>query len=112
LCGDATRHFKKIQEELNVYSFDTGFPIDFGATLDSLSPEAQILGGVHVGTLLNGSPGQIEKAVESICETVKPLSKKFIMREANNLSPKTPLENIAAMYEAVKKFGKYVRKGE
>ncbi|MCL1793817.1 MAG: hypothetical protein FWG34_08100 [Oscillospiraceae bacterium] len=107
LCGDATRHFKKIQDELNVYSFDTGFPIDFKATLESLSPETQISGGIHVNTLLGGTPDEIKKAVKSICSDVKPLSKKFIIRDANNLSPKTPLENIAAMYEAVKEFGRF-----
>ena len=107
LCGDATRHFKKIQDELNIYSFDTGFPINFKATLEALSPETQINGGVHVNILLGGTPGEIEKAVENICDEVKPLSKKFIIRDANNLSPKTPLENISAMYEAIKKFGKF-----
>lgn len=107
LCGDAARHFKKIQDELNVYSFDTGFPINFKSTLESLSPETQINGGVHVNTLLCGVHEDIEKTVKNICEEVKPLSKKFIIREANNLSPKTPLENISAMYEAVKKFGNY-----
>ena len=70
-------------------------------------PETQLSGGVHVGLLLNGGGEAITKAVESICRETKPLSKKFIMREANNLSPKTPLENIGAMYAAVKKFGKY-----
>ena len=107
LCGDATRHFKKIQDELAVYSFDTGFPIDFAATLKSLSPETQINGGVHVGTLLRGSPEEIREKAKGICGEVVPLSKKFVMREANNLSPETPLENIAAMYGAVKEFGRF-----
>ncbi|MCL2772112.1 MAG: hypothetical protein FWD71_02075 [Oscillospiraceae bacterium] len=107
LCGDASRHFKKIQDELNVYSFDTGFPINFKITLSQLSPETQMNGGVHVNTLLGASPEEIKKAVKNICGDVKPLSKKFVLREANNLSPKTPLENICAMYEAVKEFGRF-----
>jgi len=107
LCGDATRHFKKIQDELNVYSFDTGFPVNFKNTLEKLSPETQMNGGVHVDTLLRGRPDEVADTVKSICYEVKPLSKKFIIREANNLSPKTPLENIHAMYEAVKKFGRF-----
>jgi hypothetical protein len=106
LCGDATRHFKKIQDELNVYSFDTGFPIDFKKMLSTLSPETQIQGGVHVNLLLSGAPLEIQNEVKRICGEVAPLSKKFILREANNLAPNTPLENIAAMYEAVKTNGK------
>ena len=107
LCGDATHHFKKIQDELNVYSFDTGFPINFTKTLGALSPETQMNGCVHVDTLLRGTPDEIEQAVKNICGEVKPLSKKFIIREANNLSPGTPLENISAMYDAVKKYGRF-----
>jgi len=105
LCGDATRHFKMIQDELNVYSFDTGFPINFIETLEALSPETQINGGIHVNTLLRAEPDEIKKTVKGICDDVKPLSKMFVLRDANNLSPKTPLVNINAMYEAVKEYG-------
>jgi len=107
LCGDATRHFKTLQDELNVYSFDTGFPIDFTATLGALSPETYMNGGVHVDTLLRAAPGEVAKAARRVCREVKPLSRRFVIREANNLSPETPLENIAAMYGAVKEFGLY-----
>jgi len=105
LCGDATRHFKQIQDELNVYGFDTGYPIDFKRMLTELSPETRMNGGVRVGTLLRESPETVVENVRDICETVKPLSKRFVMREANNLSPETRLSNIAAMYGAVKKYG-------
>jgi uroporphyrinogen-III decarboxylase len=36
---------------------------------------------------------------------------KFILREGNNLAPGTPIENVAAMYEACKKFGPYEQDG-
>ncbi|MCL2509286.1 MAG: hypothetical protein FWF05_08940 [Oscillospiraceae bacterium] len=107
LCGDATRHFKMIQDELNVYSFDTGYPIDFTEVLQTLSPETTVQGGVRVDQLLLNTPEQVRQETKRICEEVKPLSKKFVMREANNLSPETPMENIAAMYESVKEFGRY-----
>jgi uroporphyrinogen-III decarboxylase len=32
---------------------------------------------------------------------------RFILREANNLSPRTPVENVAAMYEAGTKYGRH-----
>jgi hypothetical protein len=32
---------------------------------------------------------------------------RFVLREANNLAPCTPVENITAMYEAGKEFGVY-----
>jgi len=32
---------------------------------------------------------------------------RFVLREGNNLAPCTPLENIEAMYEAGKLYGRY-----
>jgi uroporphyrinogen-III decarboxylase len=32
---------------------------------------------------------------------------KFILREGNNLAPFTPLENLWAMYETAKEYGRY-----
>jgi hypothetical protein len=32
---------------------------------------------------------------------------RFILKEANNLPPTTPPENLAAMYRAVKEAGSY-----
>ena len=107
LCGDATRHFKMIRDELNVYSFDTGYPVKHGELVRELGEDVQIYGGVHVGALLHGNKDTVIKETKRIMDEVKPYTKKFIMREANNLSPCTPLENLKAMYETVKTFGKY-----
>ncbi len=105
LCGDATRHFKVICEELNIKSFDTGFPVKHGELQKALGADVQISGGVHVDVLLRGTADTIETETKRILKEVKPLTHKFIIKEANNLSPKTPPENIAAMYGAVKKYG-------
>jgi len=32
---------------------------------------------------------------------------RFVLREANNMSPGIPVENINAMYRAAKEFGVY-----
>lgn len=109
LCGDATRHFATISRELNVKSFDTGFPVKHGELLRELGPDIQLYGGVHVDILLNGTAEQVEAETKRILEDVKPHSRKFIIKEANNLSPRTPPKNIAAMYEAVKKYGVFTQ---
>ena len=107
LCGDATRHFKTIRDELNVDSFDTGFPVRHGELAAELGPDVTISGGVHVDLLLGGTPQQVEAETRRIIGEVKPVTRRFIMREANNLAPCTPPENIAAMYEAVRQYGVY-----
>jgi uroporphyrinogen-III decarboxylase len=105
LCGDATRHFKTIRDDLNVRSFDTGFPVRHGALIKELGSEVQISGGVHVDILKSGGPEAVEKETKRILDEVKPLSRSFIIKEANNVSPRTPPENLLAMYNTVKKYG-------
>lgn len=107
LCGDATRHFQTIRDELNCYAFDTGFPVDHAWLMQTLGPDVTVSGGVHVDLLRTGTPEQVRNETRRIIEAVKPYTRKFIMKEANNLAPRTPMENIRAMYEAVREFGIY-----
>lgn len=107
LCGDATRHFPMLKEELNIMSFDTGFPVNHGELLKTLGPDVEVAGGVHVAILRSGTPDEVRKETRRILEEVKPLSQKFIIEDANNLSPCTPEENIRAMYETVLEYGCY-----
>lgn len=107
LCGDATRHFKTICEELNINSFDTGFPVQHGALIRELGPEITILGGPRSELIRSGTREQILEEGRRIIEEVKPYTKKFILREGNDIAPYTPLENIAALYEARERYGRY-----
>lgn len=107
LCGNATHHFLTMRNELNAYSFDTGFPVDHGKMVQLLGPDVVFQGGVHVNLLLNGTKEEIQAETKRILEEVKPYTRNFIIKEANNLSPGTPPENLLAMYEAVQEFGLY-----
>lgn len=107
LCGDATRHFKFLRDHLNVQSFDTGFPVDFGKMRQELGPNVQINGGPTIMLLKDGKPEQIRKEVKRICESGIMEGGRFVLREANNLAPCTPIENIEAMYAAGKLYGRY-----
>ena len=104
LCGDATRHFKTMRDELNTFSFDTGFPIDHGAMVQILGPNVEILGGPPIYLLLNGTPDEVKLETERILFAVMKHTKRFILREGNNLPPCTPAANIAAMYETAKRM--------
>ena len=105
LCGDATRHFKMIRDELNVQAFDTGFPIDFGALRKELGPEVQINGGPSVQFLLQHTPEEIREEVRRILSTGVMEGGKFVLREGNNVAPGIPEENLNAMYHAAREFG-------
>ena len=105
LCGNVQRHLPVIASELNVRSFDTGYPIRWETLRGEVSEEVEIMGGVTVMDLLGCSPVEIQEKTRGILESGIMQGGKFIMKEANNLAPRTPLENITAMYAAVKQWG-------
>ena len=107
LCGSVQRHLPLIARELNVKSFDTGFPLDFTTLRAEVGDDVEIQGGVPVGELVSGSPAQVYAAAESILKSGILQGGRFIMKEANNLPPQTPLANLEAMYAAVKEWGRY-----
>ncbi len=106
LCGDATRLFPTLRDELNVWSFDTGFPVDFGKLRRELGPRARINGGPHVELLMSATPETVRREVRRILTSGVLEGGLFVLREGNNLAPRTPLENIEAMYRAGIEFGR------
>jgi len=107
LCGDATRHFKTLRDEMNIRSFDTGFPVDFTWLRKELGPDVEIAGGPKVDIVLKGTKEELVKESKRILTSGIMEGGKFIFKEANNLAPETPMENISAMYLACKQFGVY-----
>ena len=107
LCGNVQRYLPFISKELNVKSFDTGFPIDFSKLRKDIGPDVEIFGGVKVDTLLRDTPENVEKTAKEILQSGIMDGGRFILKEANNLAPCTPLENIQALYNAAKNYRKY-----
>ncbi|HUT59123.1 MAG TPA: uroporphyrinogen decarboxylase family protein [Phycisphaerae bacterium] len=107
LCGDATRHFPLIRRELNVLTFDTGFPVDHGRLRRVLGPEVTIQGGPEVALLLNGTPQQVHRRTRDILQSGVMEGGRFLLREANNLPPCCPAANLQAMYECCLEHGSY-----
>lgn len=107
LCGDVDRLMPTIKEELNVNTWDAGFPMNYADMRDKLGEEFSIQTGPKVSLLINGTPEQVEMETRNILESGITRGGKFIMRDANNLSPLTPVKNVEAMYNATKRYGKY-----
>lgn len=108
LCGDATRHFPLLRDQLNIQSFDTGFPVDFAWLRRTLGPDVEILGGPSVPFLQSATPDETLAESKRILESGIMEGGRFILREGNNLSPDVPLANVAEMYQAAKTWGRYV----
>ncbi len=107
LCGNVQRHMPTIKEELNIDSWDAGFPVDFAAARTELGPDFEIATGPKVSLLANGTPAEVETESRRVLESGIMAGGRFMLRDANNVAPRTPAENIAAMYYASKKYGTY-----
>lgn len=107
LCGNAQRHFPTLVKELNIRSFDTGFPIQFNTLRDEVGDEVEIQGGIQVTELMVPHPEKVLRRSAEILNSGIRRGGRFIFREANNLPPMVPSENIQAMYSAVKEYGKF-----
>lgn len=107
LCGAVIHHLKTLKEELNISSIDTGFPIDLGKAREVLGEDVVIQGGVRVTTLKQGPLGKIEEEVRSVLGSGVTKGKRFVFRDANNVAPKTPIENLNFTYNLVKRIGLY-----
>jgi len=106
LCGDSTRHFRTLRDELNIRAFDTGFPVDFAALRRELGPGVRIQGGPHVHLLMQATPAEVRGEVRRILQSGVLDGGFFVLREGNNLAPGTPLENTETLYHAGREFGR------
>jgi len=107
LCGDVDRLMPTLKQELNLNIWDAGFPVDYGKMRKELGPDFLIQTGPTISLLLHGTPAQVDAECKRILESGIAEGGRFILREANNLSPRTPVENVAAMYEAGTKYGRH-----
>jgi uroporphyrinogen-III decarboxylase len=107
LCGDASRHFPILKEELGVTVFDTGFPIDLHEMRRQLGADVILQGGPTVELLRCGPVDEIRRVTRELLEGPAARDGLFVLREANNLAPCTPPEHVAAMYDTAREYGRY-----
>jgi uroporphyrinogen-III decarboxylase len=94
-----------LARELNIDTWDAGFPVDYAGVREALGPDFLIQTGPTVALLLHGTPAEVEVEARRILDSGITRGGRFILRDANNLSPCTPVENVAAMYETARQFG-------
>jgi hypothetical protein len=107
LCGDASRFFPLMRDELNARSFDTGFPVPWERLRSEVGLDVEVRGGPSISLLRAGPNERIEAEVRRICSSGIMEGGRFVLREGNNMAPQTPVEHIEAMYEAGKRYGRY-----
>lgn len=107
ICGDVQRHFPTLISELGVSIIDTGFPIRWETLRGEIGEGVTIQGGPHIEILRLGTPESVKAETRRILQSGIMRGGRFIIREGNNLPPMVPVNNLYAMYEAVKEYGQY-----
>lgn len=107
LCGKAQHHFKTLKEELNIRTFDTGFPTNLAEVRKELGPEVLLRGNIHPELLRGGPEEKIKEAVKNLLQSGVMEGGRFILCEGNNVAPGTPEKHFQAMYEAGKEYGRF-----
>ena len=118
LCGDASRHFRLMRDELVVSLFDTGYPIDHGKIRRELGPKVTIQGQVESSLLLYGTADEVAAETGRILHSGVMEGGKFIFTAgilggSGWLAPcagdasRTPLDNLWVLYDTVRMEGRY-----
>jgi len=82
-------------------------PIDFTTLRDEVGDDVESRAGCRWPNC-TGTQAQVFARAEAILKSGILRGGRFILKEANNLPPQTPLENIEAMYAAARAFGRYI----
>ncbi|MCM8832405.1 MAG: uroporphyrinogen decarboxylase family protein [Candidatus Omnitrophica bacterium] len=107
ICGKVQRHLKTLKQELNIKTFDLGYPVDLGKARQELGEDVLLIGNISPILLKNGPCEKIREEVKKLCNSGVMKGKKFILHDGNNCAPQTPVLHFETMYEAGKEFGKY-----
>lgn len=107
LCGANMQHFAGLVRELPIDALDTGFPVDHGLLRQQVGPDVQISGGPTVMLAKSGPIDALCAEGRRILESGVMAGGRFIMILANNMAPCTPVENVAALYRTVRRYGVY-----
>lgn len=107
LCGRVQRHLKFLVDELNIKTFDLGFPTDMALARNELGDDVTLIGNIAPHLLKLGPASTIRAQVQKLCESGVMHGGKFILHDGNNCAPNTPISHFAAMYQAGREFGQY-----
>ena len=105
-CGNTMHLINKMVETgvsaLSLDSQEVG--VDLPAVAKQVPPEVVIMGNINpTGSLLNGTPEQVEKEVTELLQQMAPFP-NFVLSTGCDLPQETPIENIHAFMSTGKKF--------
>lgn len=79
--------------------------MDLKAISEKYRGKITFFGGLDVQTnLTKGTPESVRQEVEALAGMFRPAEGRFIFAPSNSIMPETPVENVAALFEAMDRF--------
>jgi uroporphyrinogen-III decarboxylase len=109
LCGRVQRHLKFLRDELNIKTFDLGFPTDMARARDELGEDVTLIGNIAPHLLKHGPEQSIRAQTQALCQSGALRGGRVILHDGNNCAPGTPIRHFKAMYETGRQYGSVAR---
>jgi uroporphyrinogen decarboxylase len=104
ICGKTTPNWKAMLEaEFDMWSLDN---VDLGQAKASVGHRVVLIGNVTPANLLKNTPEEVDAEAKIICEKMGDL-KGFILGSGCEVPINTPPENIDALINAARKYGRF-----
>ena len=104
ICGKTTPNWKAMLEaEFDIWSLDN---VDLGQAKASAGHRVVLVGNVTPANLLKNTPEEVDAEAKIVCEKMGDM-KGFILGSGCEVPINTPPENIDALINAARKYGRF-----
>lgn len=107
MCGKTDHLLQTFVEDLQIHEFQGfGYQVDLDRIAEVMGGRVVLVGNVNPMLIHTGTPEQVREATRIVIEKLAPY-RGLIIQDGSNIPPGSPLENINAMMEAAKLYGRY-----
>ena len=106
MCGHVAHLIPAIRKLFHPKQWDFGYPIDPLWAKETVGDDCILIGNVSPLLLAKGTKEEVEAASRRCIEAVAS-GGGYILMDGNNIPGDAPLENVKAMIDVAKRFGRY-----
>lgn len=106
ICGNSRPNWQPMLEaDWDIWSIDS--PVDIGAAKEAAGHRVCLVGNVSTTTLLKGTREQVEQEAKEVCAKAMGSGCGFILGSGCEIPLETPPENIDALIDSARKYGRF-----
>lgn len=107
MCGKTDHLLEIFVNDLQIHEFQGfGYQVDLDRVAQVMGGRVVLIGNVNPMLIHSGTPEQVREATRLVIEKLAPY-RGLIIQDGSNIPPGSPIENINAMMEAAKLYGRY-----